>query len=57
MCSVVMSVVDSAVATVFVCLAEDPAALQRTHANVHHQLMQAWVQMYPDEMRDCGYYM
>jgi len=55
MCSVVMSVIDSAVSTMFVCLAEDPGALQRTHPEVHHSLMQAWIKMHPSKMRECGY--
>jgi hypothetical protein len=55
MCAVVMTVIDSAVCTVYVCFAEDPTALSATHPAAHHELMSAWSVMYPREMRSCGY--
>jgi hypothetical protein len=55
MCSVIMTVIDSAVCTIYVCFAEDPGALRTTHPAAHHELMSAWSVMYPQEMMSCGY--
>ena len=49
------SVLDSGVVTVLVCFAEDPGALHSSRPAVHHDLVQAWAQIYPDEMVACGY--
>ncbi|KDO30254.1 hypothetical protein SPRG_19805 [Saprolegnia parasitica CBS 223.65] len=50
------SVIDSAVATIFVCFAEDPAALQTSHPEHFNELMTEWHRMYPDIMVASGYY-
>jgi len=42
-----VEVVDSAVTTLFVCLAEDPAALQRTKPQMYQQLVPVIQQRYP----------
>jgi hypothetical protein len=55
MCAVLMGVVESALCTVFVCFAEDPGALHSSRPSVHHNLVQAWAQIYPEEMVTCGY--
>ena len=54
-CSVAVGVVSAGVATVYVCFAEDPGALHSSRPSVHHELVQAWAQIYPDEMVACGY--
>lgn len=48
MALVMMSVVDSAVATVFVCFAEDSEALQLTHPQHHEDLVHSWQLFHPD---------
>ena len=55
MCTVVMSVVDSAVCTVFVCFAQDPNALRVSRPLVHHNLMQAYSLIHRDVLVQCGY--
>lgn len=45
--SIIMSVVGSAVNTVIVCYAEDPAAFQRNHPQLSTEMRQAWVQAWP----------
>ena len=40
--SVVLSVVDSAVATVYVCFAEAPEALQRNAPELYGEMVEAW---------------
>jgi len=45
--SIIMSVVASAVNTVIVCYAEDPAAFQMNHPILSGQMREAWVQAYP----------
>ena len=42
--SVCLSVVDSATATLFVCICEDPAALQRNFPELHAHLQQAYAE-------------
>ena len=44
----VMSTIDSCVATLFVCFAEDPAALNVTAPDAFAALSVAWAQRYPD---------
>ncbi|ETW04546.1 hypothetical protein H310_03777 [Aphanomyces invadans] len=51
-----MGVVDSAVATVFVCFAEDPVALQHSHPEHFSDLMTEWHRQYPEIMVTSGYY-
>ncbi|OQS02555.1 hypothetical protein THRCLA_05080 [Thraustotheca clavata] len=51
-----LSVIDSAVATVFVCFAEDPAALQQSHQEHFNELMYEWHRLFPDVMVASGYY-
>ncbi|TMW63902.1 hypothetical protein Poli38472_014812 [Pythium oligandrum] len=48
MCAIVSSVLDSIVSTIFVCFAEDPAALQQAHAEEHRRLVEAWRRHKPD---------
>ena len=55
LCACVVSVLDAGVVTVLVCFAEDPGALHSSRPAVHHDLVQAWAQIYPDEMVACGY--
>ncbi|KAF0686139.1 Aste57867_22104 [Aphanomyces stellatus] len=45
-----LGVVDSAVATIFVCFAEDPAAFARAHPELHETIVAAWREAYPDVM-------
>ena len=47
-CSVAVGVVSAGVATVYVCFAEDPAALAATHPAEHDALVEAWRVKYPD---------
>ncbi len=54
-CWVCMSAIESAVTTVFLCLAEDPAVLGQTHPTEHANLMAAWVSAHPVAMQQCGY--
>ncbi|RQM29073.1 hypothetical protein B5M09_002014 [Aphanomyces astaci] len=51
-----MGVVDSAVATIFVCFAEDPVALQHSHPEHFNELMTEWHRQYPEIMVASGYY-
>ncbi|CAK4626958.1 hypothetical protein LEN26_011573 [Aphanomyces euteiches] len=51
-----LSVVDSAVATIYVCFAEDPAALQHSHPEHFTELMTEWHRKYPEVMVASGYY-
>ncbi|TYZ58275.1 hypothetical protein PybrP1_007519 [[Pythium] brassicae (nom. inval.)] len=46
---VVMTVIDGAVATVFVLFAEDPHSLAKSHAAAHDSLHASWKKIYPDE--------
>ncbi|TDH69114.1 hypothetical protein CCR75_009481 [Bremia lactucae] len=48
MCAIMSSILDSIVATIFVCFAEDPAALQRSHPEEHARLVNAWTRLQPD---------
>jgi len=52
-----MSVIDSTVATIFVCFAEDPAAFQQTRPELYGPMVSAWYQLYPDIMGRTGYSM
>ncbi len=46
----VMTMIESAVASVFVFFAEDPKELQRTHPGVHDELCIAWMAMHPTSL-------
>uniref|UniRef100_A0AAV1V1G8 Choline transporter-like protein n=1 Tax=Peronospora matthiolae TaxID=2874970 RepID=A0AAV1V1G8_9STRA len=48
MCMTMSSVLDSIVATIFVCFAEDPAALRCSHPEEHARLVEAWGRLQPD---------
>ncbi|TYZ59550.1 hypothetical protein PybrP1_009583 [[Pythium] brassicae (nom. inval.)] len=48
MCAIVSSVLDSIVSTIFVCFAEDPAALQRSNPGEYARLVNAWAAHKPD---------
>jgi hypothetical protein len=43
--SILAGVVDSGIATTFVCLAEDPAALARTKPELYKQIQEAYPQV------------
>lgn len=43
-CSIILSVVDSAVCTVFVCFAEAPEALQQNAPELHGEMVKAWTE-------------
>ncbi|DBA00301.1 TPA: hypothetical protein N0F65_001496 [Lagenidium giganteum] len=48
MCGLVSSILDSNVATIFVCFAEDPAALARSNPQEHTRLVDAWSRLKPE---------
>ncbi|KAL8006862.1 putative choline transporter [Plasmopara halstedii] len=48
MCTIMSSILDSIVATIFVCFAEDPAALQLSHPDEHARLVDAWSRLQPE---------
>ena len=52
---VVLTIIDVAVATIFVCFAEDKDALQRNHPQHFTDMMAAWLEFHPEEMYACGY--
>ncbi|KDO30255.1 hypothetical protein SPRG_19806 [Saprolegnia parasitica CBS 223.65] len=52
---VVLSTIDGAVATVYVCFAEHPEALGQSHPELFQLLMRGWHAMYPDIMASAGY--
>ncbi|EQC40549.1 hypothetical protein SDRG_02439 [Saprolegnia diclina VS20] len=52
---VVLSTIDGAVATVYVCFAEHPEALGQSHPEHLQLLMRGWHTMYPDIMASAGY--
>ena len=43
MCALTLSAMDSGVATLFVCFAEDPQQLAVTRPDLHAQLKAAWL--------------
>ncbi|ETN04721.1 hypothetical protein PPTG_14520 [Phytophthora nicotianae INRA-310] len=51
-----LAVIDSSVATIFVCFAEDPAAFQRSHPELYAPLVQEWHNLYPEVMVQAGYW-
>lgn len=51
-----LSVIDSSVATIFVCFAEDPAAFQQSHPDLYQPLVAEWHALYPEIMVACGYW-
>jgi hypothetical protein len=50
MCGIVSSILESIVATIFVCFAEDPRALETAHPVEHARLVTAWKRLRPDLM-------
>jgi len=55
MASVTLSVVSSAVATVFVMFAENPEALMNTHKTEAGILSKAWKNFHGDVFNECGH--
>ncbi|KAG2836391.1 hypothetical protein PC111_g5031 [Phytophthora cactorum] len=51
-----LAVIDSSVATIFVCFAEDPAAFQHSHPELYAPLVQEWHNLYPEIMVQAGYW-
>lgn len=51
-----LAVIDSSVATIFVCFAEDPAAFQLSHPELYAPLVQEWHNLYPEVMVQAGYW-
>lgn len=51
-----LSVVDSSIATIFVCFAEDPAAFRQSHPDLYEPLVREWHNLYPEVMVQAGYY-
>lgn len=51
-----LAVIDSSVATIFVCFAEDPAAFQHSHPDLYVPLVQEWHNLYPEIMVQAGYW-
>ena len=51
-----LSVIESAVTTVFVCFAEDPASFAQHHADLYQPLVRAWYVLFPNVMVSNGYY-
>jgi hypothetical protein len=47
-CSILMSVVGSAVNTVIVCFAESPAEFEANHPQLSAEMRHAWVQAWPE---------
>ncbi|OQR94056.1 hypothetical protein THRCLA_08256 [Thraustotheca clavata] len=50
-CYIVMAVINSSVATVFVLFAEDPHSLQHSHPELHETLHDSWNDIYPEEFK------
>jgi large-conductance mechanosensitive channel len=46
-CSILMSVVGSAVNTVIVCYAESPAEFEANHPQLSAEMRSAWIQAWP----------
>jgi hypothetical protein len=55
MSMVVMTIIDTAVAAIFVCFAEDREALSRHQPQLYADFVGAWNEFHPDEMSNCGY--
>merc|ERR1711924_318999 len=55
MAMVVLTIIDTSVATIFVCFAEDKEALARNHPQHHNDMMSEWLEFHADEMYACGY--
>ncbi|TMW60486.1 hypothetical protein Poli38472_000528 [Pythium oligandrum] len=51
-----LSVIDSSVATIFVCFAEDPNAFLQSHPDLYHPLVAEWHNLYPEIMVAAGYW-
>ena len=55
MATIMTGVITSAVRTVFVCFALNPAALAQSHPAEFNELVAAWNKFHPDVWRACGY--
>jgi hypothetical protein len=55
MATIMTGVITSAVRTVFVCFALNPAALAESHPAEFNELVAAWNKFHPEEFRSCGY--
>jgi hypothetical protein len=51
-----LAVIDSSVATIFVCFAEDPAAFMQSHPDLYNPLITEWHNLYPEIMVQSGYW-
>jgi hypothetical protein len=51
----VVKVLDSGCATAITCFMEDPDALQTSHPGHFQEMMNGWMQVFPEEMTDAGY--
>ena len=51
-CHLATSVINQAVATVFVAFAEDPGALKQNDAQAYAELHDTWVKFYPDQAKE-----
>ncbi|RLN52785.1 hypothetical protein BBJ29_000741 [Phytophthora kernoviae] len=51
-----LAVIDSSVATIFVCFAEDPVSFQHSHPELYTPLVQEWHNLYPEVMVQAGYW-
>lgn len=49
--ALLVNALHAAVATVFVCMAESPDALQNTHPEEYEKLLSTWIAIYPDLIR------
>lgn len=54
MCAIASSVVESIVATIFVCFAQDPTALQSTNPQEFNRIVGAWQRFHPQVMAKSG---
>ena len=55
MATIMTGVITSAVRTVFVCFALNPAALAESHPAHFNELVEAWNKFHPETWRACGY--
>jgi hypothetical protein len=51
-----LAVIDSSVATIFVCFAEDPAAFMQSHPDLYNPLITEWHNLYPEILVQAGYW-
>jgi hypothetical protein len=55
MATIMTGVITSAVRTIFVCFALNPAALAQSHPAEFNELVTAWNKFHPEVWRSCGY--